>query len=202
MAPRPDVSEERRLQIVDAAARVFTRKGYHSATMPEIAQMAGLSVGGMYWYYKSKEELVRAIMEQCFQQDAEALRALAEADAPIREAIQRFASSYIEGFTRLQWINSLGIEFYSQAPYDPEIRAFVEVYLGRYRDALAALLARGIERGEIRPVNPVDAANVFIGLEEGLALLVSADPRHLSWRETFQLGIDLLTAGLSIPSEQ
>lgn len=41
---RPDVSDERRPQIIDAAVRVFTRTGYRKATMPDVAREAGLSI--------------------------------------------------------------------------------------------------------------------------------------------------------------
>ena len=83
--PRPDVSEERRLQIVDAAIMVFGKKGYRNATVPEIARMAGLSVGGVYWYYKSKDEIVDAILERTFRQDLDMLAELVETNAPAPE---------------------------------------------------------------------------------------------------------------------
>jgi AcrR family transcriptional regulator len=73
---RPDVSTERRPQIVDAAIRVFIRKGYRKATMPDIAAEAGLSVGGVYWYYKGRDEIVSAIRERAFDEDFGALAAL------------------------------------------------------------------------------------------------------------------------------
>lgn len=196
MSPRPDVSEERKPQIIEAAVRVFARKGYRKATMPAIAREAGLSVGGMYWYFKSKEEMVRTIMEQCFQNDAQALQALVDSGVPVRERIQTFMARYIQNFTESAWINPIMIEFYAEAPYDSEVRAFVEHYLGRYRQALVAIIQQGIDLGEIRPVDPVDAANAFIGLEEGLVLLLHVDPRNLHWRETFTLGMNLLVDGL------
>ncbi len=45
MTPRPDVSDERRKQILDAAARVFAQKGFHEARMDDIASEVGLSRG-------------------------------------------------------------------------------------------------------------------------------------------------------------
>ena len=57
----PRVSEAyeraRRHQILDAAAKCFSRGGFSATSMPEIAAEAGLSVGALYRYFSSKEDL-------------------------------------------------------------------------------------------------------------------------------------------------
>ncbi|MFA6451691.1 MAG: TetR/AcrR family transcriptional regulator, partial [bacterium] len=59
-----DLVKERRRQIFEAAARVFTAKGFHSATVNEIAQEAGLGKGTIYEYVRSKKELLFLIIEE------------------------------------------------------------------------------------------------------------------------------------------
>ena len=51
MPPRPDVSEERRGQIIEAALACFTRKGYANTTIDDIVAESGLSKGAIYWYF-------------------------------------------------------------------------------------------------------------------------------------------------------
>jgi AcrR family transcriptional regulator len=67
MSPRPDVSDERKDQILNAAERVFTRKGIDLARMDDIAEETGLSKGTLYLYFKSKGDLIIAILERIFQ---------------------------------------------------------------------------------------------------------------------------------------
>ncbi len=67
--PRPNVSDERVPQILNAAMKVFNRKGLADARMEDIAKEAELSVGGVYWYYKSKDEVVFAILDQVIDED-------------------------------------------------------------------------------------------------------------------------------------
>lgn len=196
MPPRPDVSDERRPQIIEAAIRVFSRKGYRKAAMPEIAREAGLSVGGVYWYFKGKEDLVIAILRQCFQSDQAALDALLNADLPAGAKARAFAQNYVENFTAYSWFNGISTEFYGEAAHDPLVRQHIQEYLSHYRLALVTLIEQGIRRGEFRPVNPQDAANAILGLEEGLAILLVADPGNLRWKESFQMGIELILAGL------
>ena len=56
-------TEERREQILEAAANVFTGKGYEAATMPEIAQAAGVAAGTIYLYFPNKRELFVAVIK-------------------------------------------------------------------------------------------------------------------------------------------
>lgn len=74
--PRPDVSDERIPQILSAALKVFNRKGLAAARMEDIACEAKLSIGGVYWYYKGKDEVVLAIMDRVIDEDVAALTSL------------------------------------------------------------------------------------------------------------------------------
>src|SRR5580692_12086000 len=60
----------RRTDILAAAKRVFSRKGYHATTIADIAKAAKLSYGSIYWYFDSKDALFHALMES----EANALR--------------------------------------------------------------------------------------------------------------------------------
>lgn len=196
---RPDVSEERRLQIVEAAIRVFTRKGFRKATMPDIAAEAGLSVGGVYWYYKGKDEIVSAILERAFGEDFGALAELLSADAPAAGRLLSFVAAYADSFDQWLWMNPIGAEFYGEAAHDEKVRAVILRYIDRYRQALAALIGQGVQRGEFRAVDPFVAATALLGLEEGLGLLLAVDGQGVRWRESFLLGCELLIAGLRAP---
>lgn len=64
MARTPKITEDRREQIIDAALRVFAEKGFARATNRDIAQEAGITTGLIYYYFKSKEDLLRAALEE------------------------------------------------------------------------------------------------------------------------------------------
>jgi AcrR family transcriptional regulator len=198
---RPDVSEERRPQIVEAAIRVFSRKGFRKTTMPDIAREAGLSIGGVDWYYKGKDEIVSAILQRAFDEDFGALAELSSADAPAAGRLLAFVVGYADNFDQWLWMNPIGAEFYGEAAHDEKVRAVILRYLDRYRQALAALIGQGMERGEFRAVDPAVAATALLGMEEGLSLLLAVDPQGTRWRESFLLGCELLIAGLRAPVE-
>ncbi len=56
--------EDRREQIIDAALRVFAQKGFVRATNRDVAHEAGITTGLIYYYFRSKEDLFRAILEE------------------------------------------------------------------------------------------------------------------------------------------
>jgi len=77
--------DERLDQFLSRAAKVFADQGYHSTTMRDLAAATGMSLAGMYYYVRGKEELLYRIQDRCFARvlaGAErALTGLADADA-------------------------------------------------------------------------------------------------------------------------
>lgn len=57
------VVEDRREQIIDAAMRVFAQKGFARATNRDVAREAGITTGLIYYYFESKEALLKAVLE-------------------------------------------------------------------------------------------------------------------------------------------
>lgn len=74
MKYKPGHKEETRQKIVDAAARLFRERGGTSASLPEIMQEAGLTVGGFYRHFESKEELFAAALETSMRQTLDMMR--------------------------------------------------------------------------------------------------------------------------------
>ncbi len=194
--PRPDVSEERRPQIVEAAIQVFLRKGYRKATMPDVAREAGLSIGGVYWYFKGKDEIVMDILGQVFQSDLRDLNSLLDLDAPTAERMRTYVAQYVKHYADYAWLDPIGIQFYAESVHDTKVRGFIRKYLSHYRQALVTLIEQGVQRGEFRRVDPLDVANSILGLEEGLSMLTVADPQNVRWKESFQTAVELILTGL------
>src|ERR1700709_1094487 len=83
---RPTV-EARRQQILEAACDCVRRAGFHGASMAEIAQAAGLSVGQIYRYFENKEAIVAAIVARDMAEMRDKFSALQNSGEPLREGI-------------------------------------------------------------------------------------------------------------------
>src|SRR5512146_228538 len=90
MSPRPDVSGTRKNQIIESAIAVFARRGLKDATMDDIVAESGLSKGALYWYYKSKDQIIGAIVDYFFNLELADIRALPDAPGSARERLRQF----------------------------------------------------------------------------------------------------------------
>lgn len=193
---RPDVSEARKAQILAAAAQVFVRDGLDAARMEDIAQQAGLSVGGVYWYFKGKEAVVQALLEELFDADLRGLRGVVAAEGSVRERLAAYVrTSLVETAPR----SPLSNELYSLATRNAAARAHLLAYLGEFQRLLAGLIQQGIDRGEIRPVDPQQMALTLIALYEGFTELAMLGLPGASGEAALLAMLDVLLSGLSQP---
>ncbi|CAG0932363.1 putative HTH-type transcriptional regulator YfiR [Thermoflexales bacterium] len=191
--PRPDVSVERKLQIVEAAIQVFARKGFDAARMEDIAHEAGLSIGGVYWYFKSKDEVIVGIMQAIIDADVKTLRDLLDAPGTVHERLTQYVQATI---TAAIETTSLCYELYGLALRDTKVRRHIRAFFTTYRDVLAEFVQQGVKRGEYRKVDVNLIATMFAALYEGMLEMTMLDPVGVD-AEVMLLGaLDLIFAGL------
>ena len=196
MSPRPDVSEERKNQILDAAAAVFGRLGFHEARMDDIVRESGLSKGTLYWYFTSKDAIITGLMQRIFDLGMSGLRKLEDADGPVRERLLEYTRRLGDDFQRLSAVQSIAFEFYAVAARHKTVRQFLKEYFKQYRATVARLIAQGIARGEFRAVDPDAVATTLAALYEGLVLLWFVDPEAVHWATQGSASVGLLLDGL------
>src|SRR5215217_3588599 len=92
----PEYLEQRKQQIVDAAAACFTRAGFHQTTMADICAEADMSPGALYRYFRSKEEIIQAMCVRGHEQDAETMREAMERGGTL-DVLDELARIYFEG---------------------------------------------------------------------------------------------------------
>jgi AcrR family transcriptional regulator len=70
-APRTPRQDNRRFQLLDAAAHLFNERGFHATSMRDIAKEVGMLSGSIYYHFQSKEEMLLAVYEQGMHRIAE-----------------------------------------------------------------------------------------------------------------------------------
>ncbi|MDQ6835600.1 MAG: TetR/AcrR family transcriptional regulator [Actinomycetota bacterium] len=156
--------DKRRL-ILDAAVRVFARRGFHICRVSDIADQAGVAYGLVYHYFSSKEEILDTLFLERWDV---MLDAIAETDAsgrPPRDKLHAIASFIIESYRHDPELMKVIIVEVTRAA-----NTFGRTHLTKIRDAyagIAAIVARaqadGIFRSEI---TPEFAAQAFYGCVE------------------------------------
>ena len=196
MSPRPDVSEERKGQILEAATSVFSRLGFNRARMEDVARESGLAKGTLYLYYRSKDELIRALLERIFRWGRRDLEGALAIEGSASERLAELSRRMSKEVKRLSKLLPVWFEFYAVAARNEAVKPFVRRYFEEYREALASIVRDGIERGEFREVDAGEVAVTVISLFEGVTLLWAFDPEAVPVGEQMEASMRLLIEGL------
>jgi len=137
----PTKADQRRAQVLEAAARCFNREGFHGASVASIAAEAGLSVGQIYRHFPSKEAVIAAIVEDGMSDWARHMEDLkAQAGDPVDHAIAVVAY-HVRKMGDAERA-ALGLEFLAEAARNPQIAEIVQRVDQRVRANLADVLLR------------------------------------------------------------
>ena len=200
MSPRPDVSGERKDQILIAAEQVFTQKGLDQTRMDDIAEETGLSKGTLYLYFKSKDDLIIAILDRIFQGVFKQLDAQKNPPFSATEAIFQFTEEAIRDYQHMLRILPIAYEFLALAFRNKTVQKALKQYLRVYLDALVPIIQRGIDSGEFRPVDAQEVALAAGAIYEGMVLLWVYDNSLVDLEKHIRASIQFLLEGIQAPS--
>jgi AcrR family transcriptional regulator len=198
MSPRPDVSEERKDQIIEAAIKIFARKGFYETRMDDIVAESGLSKGTIYWYFKSKGEVIAAILEHFFGFEIHELQDVAQGEEAISSRLLILIQRATAELKHMADLVPITLEFYSAASRKKSVQNSLKRYFSSYRILLTQLIQQGIDKGELRPVDAEQTAIAIGALYEGLITLWVVDPQTIDLDRDSQAAMQLLLEGLLV----
>lgn len=175
-----DKRRANRARILRAARKVFAQRGYHGATIAEIAGEAGLSNGAVYYNFASKEDLFFALLDEWRAEligDVE--RAAGQPGSAEPEySFEDEVRYVVETLKRGREWRLLLFEFVTYAARNPEFRARFAAGRQEFKGALASVLAERIAAHRLQPVfSPGQLVVLVTALVNGLAVdeLTEAD---------------------------
>lgn len=197
MSPKPNVSEERKDQIMNAAEEVFSKKGFSDARMDDIAEETGLSKGTLYLYYKSKEELIIAFLDRIFQREFKTLETMNLSQISATDAIWVFIEAVIKDIKIMLRLMPIAYEFLALAFRNKYVQGAIKNYFNRYMDILTPIVQKGVDSGEFRQVDPQEVAIAAGAILEGTILLWAYDNSLVEPEKHIRSGMKLLLEGVS-----
>ena len=90
--------DEKLRQILKTSAKIFAEKGFHHTSIRDIARATKMSLAGLYYYFRTKEELLFLIQEQCFLTLLQRWERAADAETDVRSRIRIFAENHLGFF--------------------------------------------------------------------------------------------------------
>lgn len=161
--PVPDTSGNVRQRLLDAALQLFSTKGYAATSVRELVEAAGVTKPVLYYYFKNKEGLYLALMEDAlgdFFQVAEQART---APGCVTERIRGYCTALLDIFVeRLPVARLIYAIYYGPPQGAPHID--FEASFSTMLAHMEQLVSEGISTGEFRQVSPPDAAWAIVAL--------------------------------------
>lgn len=182
--PEPLTAERRRAMtrrhLLDAAAHVFARAGFHRATLDDVAATAGFTKGAVYSNWRSKDDLFVAVLDDRIDRQLAVVGdVLDRAAADDGDDLDRIRLLLQSGavFWDESW-SALYLEFVVYARRNPQARAKLAAAAQRSHAFVTGLIAQARDRrvgGEPRH-DAADLAHISLALFEGLAIARLVDP--------------------------
>jgi len=174
-------AQQTRINILNAALAIFSRKGYESTRLEDIAETAGVTRGAIYHHFGGKEGLFLALLDDASTISNKAIQGAVSEGGSLLEVLSRilvYTFRLIEDDKRFRQVMALSLS-------TTNLEALAS---RRYQEAdqlvtsISQILSGGIESGELRPdLDPQNAARALLGYQNGLALL------WFSNRDTFSV---------------
>ena len=196
MSPRPDVSEERKTQILTAATKVFTEQGFSDARMDDIVAESGLSKGALYWYFDSKESIIVGILDQIFDWETAHVREILDREDSEKAKLEVFMDTMIKEMEKIKPLMPIFIDFWSLSVRKKTINQAIKRYYQNFLDLIEPIIEQGIKRGEFRPVNVSETAIALGAMYEGTILFYIYFPDTVDFEKQFRSNLDLILGGL------
>ena len=151
--------EKRQNQIFEAAIRLFSKKGYHTTTLREISKESGITLGNLYDYINTKEDILYIIQRRATQVVMEAISKKREKNLDPVEKLKRLINSELDAMNRYQ--DLILIIYQESHAMGKEILRSLLMSERRHIEQYEKLISKGIRKGYFKATNVRMMANLI-----------------------------------------
>jgi TetR/AcrR family transcriptional regulator len=187
-------------EILDAALRLFSEKGYHNVSMHEIAGEAEFGIGTLYKFFRNKEELYKALIMEMAEKWHHALIQVLEQERNPLRAIKRYITVHQELFyanlplVRLYFAETRGASFNIKAGLDQDILRLYDEGI----EKLASVFEKGIKDHVFRGLDPYQMALALEGTINTFLFRIMKDPARFREEDNLSTAADIFFRGVLI----
>jgi TetR/AcrR family transcriptional regulator, repressor for uid operon len=180
--PQTESSSDRRTQILDAALVCFAKRGFHQASMHDIAAEARISVGLIYRYFENKEAVISAMADRHKKEISEVLQRARQAPTLLESVEILFTAHCCENEPRV--ISAFVVDLYAEASRNPRVADLVRDVLQTAMDGVTDLIARAPEaQAAAHGLSPTELAELIYAVARGMLMLDVLRPQQMTAAE-------------------
>jgi AcrR family transcriptional regulator len=186
-----------RERLLESAKVLFSQKGYYATSVEDIVESAGFSKGTFYFYFKSKEELFKSLVEEMHLNIVKRLENFLERNLPLEDALVEYAKVFLEDIYQNRHIAQIFL--FQLVGTNEEFRKLYYTKITHLREMLTKMVDRAIQRGEITYKNAENIVNLYAGFLRMLVLeyvFREKEPDLERVKSLAQEGVKVLFRGL------
>ena len=204
MTTAQKTSPDRKQQVIAAAVRVFVAKGIQNTSMNEIIQASGLSKGGVYHYFESKDDLVLGVLDVFLEIQRDALQLALAQEAPTRDRLETIVkaianSDYVHTQSHYSDVR-MSLDMLTLALDKPVFMTRMQQGYEELMGLLCPIIENGVLQGEFKAdTNVRKVAMTISAIFDGLRLQQPLDKLNFDWAEIGLEAVNQLLDGISVP---
>lgn len=179
-----DISEMRRAQLIRAAYKVVSKKGYYNFTIKDIAKESGLSSGLVHYYFKDKQDLLLNLLKDINSNMKSYLnKELVLTQSPQEKLLTYMDQAFSLAEKEKEYFYVL-IDFWTQTKHNPRMRQANNRLMQSYRDECAAIVKEGIATGAFRKeIDVAFAATTIVSVIQGTIVQYVLDNEAFNYEQ-------------------
>ncbi|GAA3971266.1 TetR/AcrR family transcriptional regulator [Thermobifida alba] len=158
---RGQAGNDRRTQIIKVATALFREKGYHVTSLDDIADRIGFTKPAIYYYFKSKEDVLFAIVNSIVDEALERFRAIADGPGSAGERIHALLVEHTR--TILRNLDANTVFYNERGLLSPKREKEMRQREREYTEVMRSLYAEGVASGELLDIDPSVATATLLG---------------------------------------
>lgn len=159
--------------IIKVASRLIAEKGFAKVSMNDIVEASGISKGGIYWHFKSKDDIIIAIVESIFQQQMAFLETVLAKNGRADEYLLQLMDMIIDSFVQFPSDIPSPLDIYSLAIRHPILKHQLAKFFKDYQNHFTTIIEQGVHEGIFDVDDIQQTAFIFMSMVEGIILVNS-----------------------------
>ncbi len=184
-------------KLLKSAAACFSENGFDAASVDEICRHAGLSKGGFYHHFASKQDLIIELLNQWLERVDDYIKSVKDSSKNMQELFTNIAGKARPVFVEASEQLPIFLELWIKASRDPKLKERTIIFYKRYLDFFKKVINEGMDNGVVREVNPVAASRIIMAVAVGLMMQGLLDPDGADWDRVARESSAILIGGLT-----